>query len=127
MKVSKYANTMYNRYLKVASRLSLILNQTIAYSYTIDQLTEELKGLWASPDYKKLSYYYKGVIHGRQEALIANLHENNHRRIGWFHVYKGVFYKEWNDLPQEAKTLPVKQPIKSGHYWNDNHKPFSEG
>ena len=73
----------------------------------------------------KLPNHYKEYLRGFATALRESLY---YVHVFNMHEYEGKLYKNWNDLPEEAKeaerTGKIDLAMHSGFYWKDSHDKF---
>ncbi len=117
---SKYANTEYNRYQRVARVLHDIYGSAIAFHLHFDDFLARKQAMHESPDYKRLTSYYLGKISGVSDVLWSQLYGcYNGNKPPLMHVNigpDGRVFPEFSDA-WHCESIEYKSSLKCEHVW----------
>jgi hypothetical protein len=113
---TKYQTTEYNRFKRVENRLKDVYARTVAFKLPHAQQIELLKVVYASPDYVRLTAYYRGyvagVAHDRSEAIWD---DHLVYMLGPAAGATRQVHTEWTE--EMSQLCRVPGALWAGHYW----------
>lgn len=117
---SRYATTVYNRRVRVESKIGSIYSNAVAVRSSCDAVSAEILAVWQSPDYLRLPAFERGYVHGLEHGLNADIWRN---QVCWrlgpsTGPTRTAIKDAWTAEMSTLCRLPGE--LYGGHFWLDD-------
>lgn len=94
-------------------------------SHTHDKMLENLNYRLYGIRQHNLPRWATSEINSAYKILFQYLYIWPNPKVVWRHVFDGVQYASWSDMPEAGRELGRQDQLVSGHFWAHSKLPFS--